>query len=41
MRNFREIIKKVISIFFLERSGTSEFTSTPLHAVYAYIRPTN
>jgi len=29
-RNFSEIIKKVISKFFLERSGTSEFTPTPL-----------
>ena len=29
---FPEIIKKVISKFFLERSGTSEFTCTPLNA---------
>src|SRR6218665_742437 len=29
-RNFPENIKKVISKFFLERSDTSEFTSTPL-----------
>jgi len=29
-RNFPEITKKVISKFFLERSGTSEFMSTPL-----------
>ena len=28
-RNFRDI-KRVISKFFQERSGTSEFTSTPL-----------